>query len=186
MSMYLTWCHGRRVSPSPVGVGQDLRVDIVFASLLHTLDLLEREKAVVDRSSERTTAGGRAADGASGRGERGSRGEAVEVGTHKSSVKGHESRRALLHDDGGLHVGWLGRGNVDCTAEGICSGHLVHVQHGLGSVHGLLLGHAVLWLLVLRVGWHLSIELLHVGWMASEVGWLSLLRCGIRSGIVCK
>ena len=164
-------------------------MNLTLTALLDTLNLLKRQQAVRDRGMLGTGCGRRAADGASRGGERGSRREAIEIGAHEPGIQRHEGRGTRLHDDGGLELGWLGRGDgghVHGAAEGVCGGHLVHVHHGLRwkTVLGLLLGVLLLLLVVVRESLHLAIELLHVRRMAGVVGVLSL-RSGIRV-VVCK
>lgn len=141
----------------------------------------------------RTTGGGWwAADRAPRGGERWSRGEAIEVSAHKPGVQRHEGRSARLHNDGRLEVRGLRRGDgshVDGSPEGIRSGHLVNVHHGLGRIEVLVvrktvLGLLLLGVLVLRERVHLTVEGPHLGWVTGVVGVLSLRR-GIR-GIVCE
>lgn len=167
----LTRCHRGRIRPRPLRISQYLSVDIALTSLLHALKLLERKQGV-DGGMKPIIQRRRTADGAPGRGERWSRGERIEVRADKPSVNRHQGGRALLDNDGGFEVRRLRRSDgshIHGATESIGGRHLVHVDHGLRRVDGLLFRHAMLRLGARLIRLHLPIEREHLGRMAGEL-----------------
>lgn len=178
----LTGCHRRRIGASPVLIGQDLGVYIGLAALLDALHLLKTKEAVIDRGVQGAVGRGRATDSAARCRQWRCRGKSVHVSTYEPGVQRHQTGRALLHDDGGLHLRWLWGGNwghiQSSTTESIGGSHLVHVHHRLGRVDGLLsaplLRSGVLCLSIPR----------HFGWLVGVVALLAGLCCRFR--VVCE
>lgn len=177
-----TRCHGGGIATRPFNIRKDLALNILFTSLLHSLNLPRREEPV-HRRWENPTGRWRAADRASRGRERWSRREPVGFGTVECRI---QVQLFLLGHYGGLHMRFLRGDGRRRHLHRRVAVHMLHLVVG-GHVHP---GGSVAWhllmLMLIRRHLNVAVHSLHIRRMlAGEMSMVTLLRVRIR-GVVVK